>query len=1593
MKYLLLIFILIGFIVFNLNAETVQINTYENSVKTISSNQSETIVQFSINQFTKAKVVIEGKEYYHIRLPHEGITLDKGFPALPVFNRSIIIGDKALVKMEIFDVEYMDFDLPVAPSKGNLLRNIDPATVPYTFGDIYKTDKFYPESIASLSEPFILRDFRGITIKTIPFAYNPKTHILRVYTSYKVRVYEDGIDNINVYNGARTQLVREFLPIYERRFLNWNSYRYTSVSDTFGKLLIIYRDDCYSEVLPYFNWKKQIGIPSEMIAFSTIGTAAAQLQSYIQTRYNADTNITFVQIIGDHEDVPSLLYLGGGSDPSYALVAGSDSYPDIFVGRFSVYTAEQVTIQVNRTIAYERDPTTTSYWLRKAIGIASNQGPGDDGELDCDHLDYIRNDLITYGYTTVNQFYDPGALATDVITAVNSGRGLINYIGHGSDMSWGTTAFNYFNAISLTNGDMTPVIMNVACLNGDFTGNNCLAEGWLKSPDGGAIAMYASSINQAWNPPMEAQDEFNALLVADAKLTVGGLYFNSSCSMIEDYGASGVDMYKTWNIFGDASLLVRTIKPLAMSVTHPSYIDVGPETISVSTGVPYSYVSVTNVNTIYASGYSNSSGNIDLTLTSYNPLPCEYKITVTAHNRVTYIGTIHAGYIWTGSSSNDWSDGNNWNVGTAPGSANDVYLPAGAIRYPVTSSAQGYCNNLTTGDGTSVTVNAYSLSVTSDMNLFGTLNMNHSNGDLIIGNDLIWETGSYANINDSSAVIYCGRNMTFQPGSHIQLAMGYLDFSGASSSSLVNKSSNTQINHLRSNVVNPSAFIISSSSTQDILINGNYSNYLESYSNNEYTGNVIIKGNLTDYNTNNAMGIMWDSGNLVMDGISQIISLAGFSAHLNNLIISSSVGLQLNNNLALVGNLTIESGIFYAANWSIKLAGDWINQVGSPAFSEGTGLVVFEGNGEQTILTNETFYNFNLDNSSTDWEAFELNSGCTLTVLNNLQISDGTLEMNDNSVVTTKNLIIGTNAGLNAFDDTNLSINISGEWTDFNTAYTSSKGFYPGTSTVTFNGASAQSPSTNMSNLEFYNLVINKPATINLNLSDPVIARGNVTIISGDWADLSTGFQHQIYGNLQVDTNGAWISSTQNTLIMKGTGDASITYNGTSGSFYVLSIDKTGSREYTVNDDGEPCTNPLPEASRSQQVSLQTGILLEGEGTLQVDEGKLNLNGNYARCTGNLDIYDGGILHIDDNARVEIGDGYAITVTSGGRLEVIGSSGNEAKVTHFSTGNYDFSIYSGATIAARYTIFEYMTASGVNIADGAFIDAAYRLDNCTFRNGAVNGKLLTINNSDTRVIHDAVFPTNTWGGTYNVSKTLNQGHITFIDATGGFNGEAYDNDPNNLINWELSPDIDLEITAANWSNPTPYAGDTDTLLVTVINNGTSDITSPVYLDLYINQSTPPIIFDIGEFYIQISSVPPGTPTVFAIPATHYTVETIQSWLQIDTDEDVIESDEDNNIFGSFTLSWLGLPAVTELTIGTTPPDSVHLSWTYPVPVSRFNVYKDVLPDFIPGPGNLVIRPDSDLTEYIEAATGTKYFYCVCAERIEPTRYRLPRRRN
>ncbi|PKQ63745.1 hypothetical protein BZG02_06865 [Labilibaculum filiforme] len=624
----------------------------KNEMSLKSSAGNDYVLDFTLNSYDL--IWIEKESAYKVEASNMGDILQKGDPALPRYAQSIMIPASADMQVEILASEFIEInDIKIVSSKGDLTRDIDPKTIPYQYGDSYGKDAFFPTELALLNDPYILRSVRGQAVVVQPIVYNPIQKKLRIYTHLEIKVSpSQKMSTKNVMSSTKSLVAdNDFDKIYQSHFLNYSSTstKYTALNDAPGNMLIICYDDFMDEMADFVAWKKQKGIAVEMVAVSTIGNASA-IKTYVSNYYNTH-GLTFLLLVGDAAQVPTSSTSAGDSDNNYGFIVGSDHYIDIFVGRFSAENASQVTTQVNRTIYYERDVTSADTWLSSGVGIASNEG---SNPSDAEHMNTIQGKLEGYGYG-ITRCYQSGGSASQLTSLLNSGKSLINYVGHGSNTSFASMVYTSSNVNSLTNKNKLPFIFDVACVNGNFKSITCFAESWLRATNNGvatgAIAICASTINQSWVPPMIAQTEMNDILVEsyanNIRRTFTGLALNGMFKMVDVYGSGGETMLDTWTIFGDPSLQVRTKTPGNLQVSHSGTLAPNSNQLVVTCTTNDAWVSLTLNGEILGTA-KTSSGSATV---SFSPLPTSgvVKVTVCAYNKIPYTANVNI----SGSGSSD----------------------------------------------------------------------------------------------------------------------------------------------------------------------------------------------------------------------------------------------------------------------------------------------------------------------------------------------------------------------------------------------------------------------------------------------------------------------------------------------------------------------------------------------------------------------------------------------------------------------------------------------------------------------------------------------------------------------------------------------------------------------------------------------------------------------------------------------------------------------------------------------------------------------------------------------------------------------------
>lgn len=572
----------------------------------IESNIQQTNIKFNVNGYFENDIRTPRGTEKVISFQNGVQITEKGMPDLAKLYTNIVIPDLYNTEIKIISSKYEEFNnVAVAPSKGHFSRNINPEDVPFTYGDAYNEDAFWPGDLARLEDPFILRDFRGQTITIYPLQYNPATQTLRVYTDIEVEIAsttETGVTEF-MRKSDFVNIEKDFGMIYNRFFLNMSSTdkSYQLLEGEEGSMLIIAHDDFLEAMQPFVNWKRTTGRKTEIVGKSEVGTTATAIKAFVQQYYNDNPDFTHLLLVGDAPQIPPMTTSSGHSDNAYGFLTGNDSYNELFVGRFSSEAVAHVETQVERMIHYERDINETDTWLETALGLAKNEGTGNGhngGENDYVHMNFIRDTLLNYTYTEVKQRYDgnvPGIPNTNagIISAdINKGVGAINFCNHGSEYGWSVANYGISHVNQLTNTNKLPFIWSVACVNGAFVNSFSFAESWMRATHddqpAGAIGTMMSTINQPWQPPMTGQDEMVALLTEQStagqqtlQRTFGGLSGNGSMAMLPAHGASGKETHETWVLFGDPTLKIRTATPAPMLVNYDPVILIGSNAFEV----------------------------------------------------------------------------------------------------------------------------------------------------------------------------------------------------------------------------------------------------------------------------------------------------------------------------------------------------------------------------------------------------------------------------------------------------------------------------------------------------------------------------------------------------------------------------------------------------------------------------------------------------------------------------------------------------------------------------------------------------------------------------------------------------------------------------------------------------------------------------------------------------------------------------------------------------------------------------------------------------------------------------------------------------
>lgn len=783
-----------------------------------------------------------------------------------------------------------------------------------------------------------------------------------------------------------------------------------------------------------------------------------------------------------------------------------------------------------------------------------------------------------------------------------------------------------------------------------------------------------------------------------------------------------------------------------------------------------------------------------------------YGLCLYAKTRGTGILYLHMSepYIWRGLVSSDWHNPANWAANMVPGSTSKVTIPSNTFFSPVISS-DATAQTLDILPNATLTINSNNLFVLGDLFL---------NGHLNITGETSWVTChgniTFADQGNMTAPplggIRAQGNFTFTEGSQYQPTSGKIEFTGSSNSLIYIKSPNSWFYNLDVNK-SGGAFVAyeNTPGLQPLHIKGQF--WLRSGKFYQYAMyNTILEGL---FMAESGTQFVFANGTVIynLSGAGGVNIQSQPGSYFNNLTIDSpGLWVGLWNDIDIRGDLYIANGTFRTYGHTVNLGGNFTQNAG---FDPGSGKVVFNGFGTQSV-NGVDFWRLELNKNSG-----ELRFPVNPTNIQHYKWMKGTMRVNggevnilgldDQGIYGT---IIVTAGKLDIWQsvinyiDLNGHLNISGGEMNIYGGMEESWWPYSAPASITMSGGV----------LDFKDVgirIVNSTHPFTANITGGTIRTGGgLRVLRSDFNP--EGGTFEFYGNQSDEVLNVNASSSLYHLdVNKGpdsknkseqkklTAQGSLKLNG----------------DFTLTDG----------IFRAPETMLLGGGLFNYQSPENFEELNVEViffGDGICTLTGDMTIYnftvekswDGGVivqsphvvtvknrlwvrtgfLQFDEGCQLFVGNVFESN--AGAQVRFNGADGSPILVSSYDLkSNYAFEI-KGGSIEAVHTIFEKMDVNGIQISSGAWVPGNKAFHHCTFRDGAAGGTLLTWNKGFNRVIENAVFPDNTTGSLYNVTKTTDFGNVYFDNATGAFAGAAFENDLYGRVHWEYMPPLDLPFT-------------------------------------------------------------------------------------------------------------------------------------------------------------------------------------------------------
>lgn len=564
------------------------INTERASVRAerIERTSSSLRLTLAFEQPTWETVPVDGATLFRARYEGEPRLGAEGQADVPVVSQLVRIPVSGEVLVEVTHAKYETLsDVDYAAWNGN--REGQPLVSPLASTE----DRWYPQDLATISDPAVLRDFRIATLRTMPVQVNPARREVRVCTALDLTITTDSAPSENDLPAWPTQISRNFLSAY-RQLLDWDESELDDYEVTRGSIQVVTTEEALPSLESWIEWKRQKGWLLDFLTPENVPEfTSTAIRAELQTRYQEmESPFDIIVVVGDAVGafaVPPAGQVGGADgDLLYACLVGQDDVPDVAIGRISVETPAELVGYSNKAVYYEKTTThNESDWYRRGVVAAGSASSGTSTIL-LGH--YARNLMLEHGYTQVDTIWwndGFGNIAPRIAERINDGVSFYSYRG------WLVTGLQNEDIAALNNPYKQPFVLDIECGTGTWSTATSRTETWMRTgtptvPRGGigAIGIARTSSHTRHNNALSA-GAIQSVFGEDNPL-MGMAWVGAVLNLYRGYGSTEPSWYQsqaTWaNLMGDPSLWLFTDSPQLLDVECPSTIPLGTRTFTAT---------------------------------------------------------------------------------------------------------------------------------------------------------------------------------------------------------------------------------------------------------------------------------------------------------------------------------------------------------------------------------------------------------------------------------------------------------------------------------------------------------------------------------------------------------------------------------------------------------------------------------------------------------------------------------------------------------------------------------------------------------------------------------------------------------------------------------------------------------------------------------------------------------------------------------------------------------------------------------------------------------------------------------------------------